>query len=239
MRRTHKGSTIIELLVAISIFSVVSLAVVILMQHAKTITVWGDKKNEALRQNREIMRRIGYILRAAVTRPAFGTTLPDMSAENPIINCTVVARDTDPANPPYPAGHLEECEFWATTEEARRRVDNAAFPVPVYPAPGSYDPRSILDDVPSTFSRLRLSWEVDTGNLNLQLRSYDGATLLATRSIVSNTAGNNVIRALDFRRDDAARSVRVFCETRSRDPNSRMQERRYGSDTQVQIPAWQ
>lgn len=234
MRKTPRGATIIELLVAMSIFLVVSSAVVVLLRHAQVVTVWGDKKNDALRANRETMRRIGALLRVATNRPAFGTT----PAENAIISVTNVARDTDPANPPFPAGHIEAVDYWTTTEDARRLLNSTAYPVPVYPAASSFDPRLASQDVPNNYSRLRLAWLIDSGNFQLELRSNDGATVLATRQITNTTAGFNSVRTVDFRVDTATKSVGMYLETRSRDPNSRFGERRYGADTQFQLPAW-
>lgn len=234
MRKQFRGATIIELLVAMSIFLVVSSAVVIMLRHAQVVTVWGDKKNDALRTSRETMRRIGYLLRVATNRPAFGTT----PAENAIIAVTNVPRDTNPDNPPFPAGHVEAVDYWTTTEDARKLLNSSAYPVPVYPAVSSFDPRQASQDVPNNYSRLRLAWLIDTGNFRLELRSNDGATVLATRNITNTADGFNSVRAVDFRVDSANKSVGMYLETRSRDTNSRFGERRYGADTQFQLPAW-
>ena len=234
LSNTRRGATMIELLVAMSIFLVVSAAVVILMQHAQVVTVWGDKKNEALRSSREVMRRIGYVLRVATSRPAFDVN----PAQPAIINVTTTARDTDPTHPPFPANHVEAIDFWTNTEDARRLVGSAAYPVPVYPSPMAFDPRSNTMDVPNNYSRLRLAWAINTGNITLELRSNDGAAVLATKNITNAGNGFNYVRTVDFRKDDATRSIGMFLETRSRDPNSRVAERRYSADTQFAIPSW-
>lgn len=237
MKKT-RGATIIELLVAMSIFLIVTSTIVVLLQNTQTVYVWGNKKNDALRANRELIRRVSYLLRPAITRPAFGA----QNAQPAVIAVTdAPARETDPTLAPFPAGHVEFVDYWVTTETSRRLLNDPSLPVPSYPNALSYDPRSAMTDLDSNFSRLRLAWAIDTGNLTLELRSNDGTTVTASRAITSNTAGFNVIRAIDFRLVDTAqnpRSIRMFLETRSRDPNSRVGERRYSTDTQFQLPGW-
>lgn len=239
-KRIGRGSTLIELMVAMSIFLVVSGAVVVLMRHAQVVSIWGEKKNDALRQNREIMRRIGLHVRQAVPRPAFNTTV----ASPPIISVTTVSRNQDPSQPPFPPGHLEQIDFWCSTEEARRSIGSQAYPVPTYPAVMSYNPRTAEEDVPNNFSRLRLEWSQDTGELSLHLMSNDGLAILATKKLVSTAVDSNgrrtsALRCVDFRQDTTTASVGVYLETRSRDRNSKFAERRYSSDTQFNLPAWQ
>ncbi len=233
--KKRKGTTMIELLVAMSIFAVVSTAVVVLLNHTKTVKVWGDKKNEALRSNREIQRRIGYILRSAVSRPQSGVN----PAQNPIIGTTSVPRVTDPNLPPYPPAHVESVDFWATAEDARKEMNSAAYPVPVYPAAGAFDPRTMVSDLDGQLQWMRLSWSLDTGNMTLEMRDPTGGAVLASRLVVNNSAGRNVIRTVDFKREDGAKAVGVYLETRSLDLDTRVRERRYGSYTQYQILAWQ
>lgn len=234
MRNARRGTTLIELMVAMAIFTMVSTCIVVLLQHARVVTVWGEKRNDALRVNRETMRRVGYILRVATSRPAFGTT----AAEPAVTFVTTTVRNPNPSQPPFASSHIEAVDFWATTEDARRLITNSTFPVPVYPAATSFDPRNAALDVPNNYSRMRLAWPISTGNLQLELRSNDGLTVQAVKKLTNTQDGYNFIRAVDFRKDDAARSVGMYLETRSRDLDSRFEERRYATDTQFQLPAW-
>lgn len=242
MSKPRRGNTLIELLVAMSIFAVVSSAVVVLMQHSQTVRVWGDKKDECLRSNREIMRRLGLILRVAIPRPSYvdpGPPSTTVAAQNAIISATTVARNANPAQPPFPTSHVESVDFWASTQDARRLLHSTSYPEPVYPATPSFDPRLAATNVPAYYTRLRLSWTASNGNLNLLMTSNDGNTVLATRRVLENSAGFNVIRVLDFRTDSSTHSVGVYLQTRSRDRNSKFaSERRYASDMQFKIPAW-
>ncbi|GMU55817.1 MAG: hypothetical protein AMXMBFR33_49630 [Candidatus Xenobia bacterium] len=229
-----RGATMFELLVAMFIFSIVSTLVVILTANANVVSVWGEKRNEALRANREINRKIGYVLRTATSRPEFTNEAP----QNAILSATATVRNTDPTQPPYPAGHQEIVTFWASTQDARRLIQDPGFPVPEYPAPLAFDPRTSVMDVPNNYSRMNLVWSIDTGNFSLELRSNDGANLLASKQLTSYMPGRSPIRAVDFTRDQASRAVGMFLETRSRDANSKFAERRYGSTVYFQIPAW-
>lgn len=234
-RVSVRGATIFELLVAMFIFSIVSTLVVILSANANVVSVWGEKRNEALRVNRETNRKIGYILRTATSRPEFTNEPP----QNAVLSATGTLRNTDPTQPPYPAGHQEIVTFWASTQDARRLIQNPGFPVPEYPAPLSFDPRTSVMGVPNNYSRMNLVWSIDTGNFTIELRSNDGATLLASKQLTGYLPGSSPIRTVDFTRDQASRAVGMYLETRSRDPNSKFAERRYGSTVYFQIPAWQ
>lgn len=242
MGSARRGSTLIELLVAMSIFAMVSASVVVLMQHARVVRVWGDKKDECLRSNREILRRIGLVLRAALPRPAYADAGPPSTVvadQNAIISATTVARNPNAALPPFPAGHVETVDFWTSTQDARRLVRSRSYPVPVYPAAPSFDPRLAASNVPTYYTRMRMAWSADTGNLNLLMTSNDGSTVLATRPIVASNSGYSVIRILDFRTDSSTHSVGVYLQTRSRDKNSKFAaERHYAGDMQFKVPAW-
>lgn len=235
MKSRLRGATVLELLVAMSIFAMVSTAVVVLTANANVISVWGEKRNEALRVSRETNRRIGYILRCATTRPEFTSEPP----QNAVLSATGTLRNTDPAQPPYPAGHQEIVTFWTSTQDARRLIQDPGFPVPEYPSALAFDPRTSAMDVPNTYSRMNLVWSIDTGNFTIELRSNDGATLLASKQLTGYLPGSSPIRTVDFTRDQASRAVGMYLETRSRDPNSKFAERRYGSTVYFQIPAWQ
>ncbi|MEW6277900.1 MAG: prepilin-type N-terminal cleavage/methylation domain-containing protein [Candidatus Eremiobacterota bacterium] len=221
MTRRPAGFTVIELLVAMALFSLVSIVCVMLLKSTLTVSVWGDKRMDMLRQNREITKRLNPILRGAAHFNGTGTSPVD-----------TVASTMGVLGDPIPVGHVEQLVFWTSREHANEVLQ---LPVVPYPAAGSFvppgRPQAPMNPV-DMYTTIRVFWLESDKTLRV-----DPNTPL---TVGDDRFIGRGVEKLDFLNSANAndRSILVDVTTRSRSQDTRIEGGLFTTHLRVHVPNW-